>query len=304
MTNQSGQQFQNGIKHSWTTIDNNIFDDEENFKGWEKPVFMALMRYSFGLGGEARPSQTTIAKKFGISRKTVNEVMGRLEEKGFLERCGLHSKTKTVIWRTRIPEEIDVIYKQNDLDRAKKRLAYKGQATDEIFLPDQAPEPAKEPTPAAKEKKPRKPKEVDNIPYEEIIGYLNQKAGRNFDHETETYRKAIRKYWGKYSLQDFKTVIDNQVADWTPGKYFSSGKEAATYLKPTTLFGPKFDEYLNNTPQQPQQKTYGHVKPLEEASPFGEVDGISYDLRIPEQADAYENAKRAANKRKRELMAQ
>ena len=82
-------------------------------------------------------------------------------------------------------------------------------------------------------------KEPDNIPYKEIIDYLNSKTGKNYRDNVQKNRSLIKARWSEgYQLDDFKHVIDNMVKDWSGTKY-------AKYLRPETLFGTKFDGYLN-----------------------------------------------------------
>lgn len=74
---------------------------------------------------------------------------------------------------------------------------------------------------------------------EEIISYLNQKAGTNYRTKTETTRSKIRaKLNANYTVDDLKTVIDKKCAEWI-------GTEYEKYLRPETLFGNKFESYLN-----------------------------------------------------------
>ena len=83
------------------------------------------------------------------------------------------------------------------------------------------------------------PKEPDNIPYKEIIDYLNSKTGKNYRDNVQKNRSLIKARWSEgYRLEDFKQVIDNMFKDWSGTKY-------AKYLRPETLFGTKFDGYLN-----------------------------------------------------------
>ncbi|UXD81460.1 hypothetical protein D4351_033 [Lactococcus phage D4351] len=94
-------------------------------------------------------------------------------------------------------------------------------------------------------------KSDDVIPYSEIISYLNEKAGRSFK-TTEAHKRFIKARWNEnYKLDDFKKVVDNKVADWT-GKTIN-GQPAEKYLQPSTLFGTKFDNYLNQTPMRQEQ---------------------------------------------------
>lgn len=83
------------------------------------------------------------------------------------------------------------------------------------------------------------PKDPDNILYKEIIDYLNSKTGKNYRDNVQKNRSLIKARWSEgYRLDDFKQVIDNMVKDWSGTKY-------AKYLRPETLFGTKFDGYLN-----------------------------------------------------------
>lgn len=79
----------------------------------------------------------------------------------------------------------------------------------------------------------------DDIPYEEIINYLNEKTGKKF-RVVDSNKKLIRARWReKYTLEDFKKVIDIKVEKWL-------GNDMEEYLRPKTLFASShFDDYLN-----------------------------------------------------------
>jgi len=85
----------------------------------------------------------------------------------------------------------------------------------------------------------------NNNIYTPVIAYLNEKAGTSFKPTTEATRKLIRaRIKDGFTLQDFKTVIDNQCRKW-------KGTEWQDYLRPSTLFAPsKFEGYLNARSQQ------------------------------------------------------
>ncbi len=74
----------------------------------------------------------------------------------------------------------------------------------------------------------------------EIIGYYNEKLGKNL--RPKTYRSLIEaRFREGYEVEDFKTVIDNKASEWL------NNPKMASNLKPTTLFRPcRFDEYLNS----------------------------------------------------------
>jgi uncharacterized phage protein (TIGR02220 family) len=75
--------------------------------------------------------------------------------------------------------------------------------------------------------------------YDSIISYLNQKASTSYKSTTNSYRVFINnKLKNGYKLEDFYKVIDNKTIDWI-------GTDFEKFLRPETLFGNKFDTYLN-----------------------------------------------------------
>jgi len=55
-----------------------------------------------------------------------------------------------------------------------------------------------------------------DVPYSEIVTYLNQKANRNFKPNTASTVRFINGRWGDgYRLPDFKAVIDRIVKAWS-----------------------------------------------------------------------------------------
>jgi len=80
----------------------------------------------------------------------------------------------------------------------------------------------------------------------QIILYLNEKANKNYSVEAKEARRCINARIAEgYSVNDFKKVIDIKVSKWlnTPQE---------DYLRPITLFGTKFNSYLNERPQHEQ----------------------------------------------------
>ncbi len=76
--------------------------------------------------------------------------------------------------------------------------------------------------------------------YKTIVSYLNEKAGTNYKHTTAKTRTAIHARLEEgFTLDDFKTVIDKKCADWL------CDEKMEKYLRPETLFGTKFEGYLN-----------------------------------------------------------
>ena len=78
-----------------------------------------------------------------------------------------------------------------------------------------------------------------SIPYGEIIDYLNNKLGTHYKDETKKTRDLIKaRFNDGFNLEDFIIVIDKKYEDW-------KNSEQAKYLRPETLFGNRFESYLN-----------------------------------------------------------
>lgn len=80
----------------------------------------------------------------------------------------------------------------------------------------------------------------NNIDYNNIIVYLNEKAKTNYKPTTPKTQSLIRARVNEgFTKEDFKKVIDNKTAEWL-------GSDMEKYLRPETLFGTKFESYLNS----------------------------------------------------------
>lgn len=72
-----------------------------------------------------------------------------------------------------------------------------------------------------------------------IVDYLNEKAGTHYRAASKATARHIEARLNEgFTLQDFFAVIDKKVAEW-------KGGEMERYLRPETLFGTKFEGYLN-----------------------------------------------------------
>ena len=82
--------------------------------------------------------------------------------------------------------------------------------------------------------------EDDGIPYAEIVSLLNGAAGTAYRPTSRKTRSLIRARWAEgFALADFAAVIDTMVAAW------GDDPKMSAYLRPETLFGTKFESYLN-----------------------------------------------------------
>jgi len=75
-----------------------------------------------------------------------------------------------------------------------------------------------------------------------VINYLNTTTGRNYSPKTKSTRTKIRSWINQgMTLDDFERVIRVKSEEWLNDPYWNQ------FLRPDTLFGPKFEGYLNSS---------------------------------------------------------
>ncbi|UZN41867.1 conserved phage C-terminal domain-containing protein [Lactobacillus sp. IBH004] len=104
--------------------------------------------------------------------------------------------------------------------------------------------------------------------HQDVIDYLNEKLGARYKASSAINKRLIdARVKEGYKLDDFKQVIDNKVASW------ANDTKMSKYLRPQTLFGTKFESYLNErAPNVPAHAEFG-----EEAYANGTMDGVDED---------------------------
>lgn len=74
---------------------------------------------------------------------------------------------------------------------------------------------------------------------QKVIQYLNSTAGTTFELRGMVNLSVIdARIKDGYTISDFMVVVDKKVKDW-------KGTDWAKYLRPETLFGNRFHNYLN-----------------------------------------------------------
>lgn len=114
----------------------------------------------------------------------------------------------------------------------------------------------KEDTPLTPQRGESRPRPAKSVPGEvaEIVAYLNKVTGTDYKPTTKKTQQLIKaRMRDGFTVADFQTVIDKKNQD----EWFVTGG----YMRPETLFGTKFEGYLNERPknlaQQPAQRIYG-----------------------------------------------
>jgi len=81
----------------------------------------------------------------------------------------------------------------------------------------------------------------------EYLNYVTQQSYKpNYPQTQNDMGKLIDLGYG---IADFKKVIDKKWSDW-------KGTEFEKYLRPQTLFGKKFENYLNESPRVTKSRLF------------------------------------------------
>ena len=97
--------------------------------------------------------------------------------------------------------------------------------------------------------------EPDQLPYKEVVDYLNEKTGSKYRSSGTKTKNSIKARFNEgFSLDDFRTVIDVKSKQWL------TDQKMKQYLRPETLFGTKFESYLNENQvtSKPAMKNGGY----------------------------------------------
>lgn len=82
------------------------------------------------------------------------------------------------------------------------------------------------------------PVPVDSSP-SSLIEYLNHKVGSSYRTDAKTIQLVTDLIGMGYTADDIRSVIDKKAADWL------NDSKMRQHLTPSTLFGPRFSEYLS-----------------------------------------------------------
>lgn len=187
---------------------------------------------------------------YGVSKKTISNWISSLDERGFIKS--------------------EMIYKENSKEIKERRLYITRMEKDFVTYGRNVLNPTEENFHTPMEEKvkdnntsfnntsnnTRDIKDIveqsttASIPYAEVIDYLNQKTGKNFKSTSKATQRHIKaRFADGFTLDDFKQVIDTKTSQWLKDKKMSA------YLRPDTLFGTKFESYLNEVSAKPKQDT-------------------------------------------------
>lgn len=179
--------------------------------------------------GEFVTSLKSLAQLAGVSIRNVRTAIDRFENLEFLTNQSTNRGRliKIINWGT---------YQQGDYKADKpndKPLTSPRQAPDKLLTTINNDKNVKNDKNVIKEK---------DI-YCRVVQYLNQKTGKKFSDKSKTTRSFIKaRINDGFNEQEFYVVIDNKCSKWL------SDPKMMEFLRPQTLFGTKFESYLQDTP--------------------------------------------------------
>lgn len=206
-----------------------------NLKGNELLAYAVIYGFSQTDGAKFTGSRKYLAEWCGCSMATIDRTLNSLVDKGLISRTsyvtkhGYRAVEYAAIGPTNTGEPSDTEPRTTETD---------GPHT-----------PTSEPQPLLNEPQaPAQPKEPD--PTEEVIDHLNQRAGTHYKTTTANTRKLIKSRLKEgFTVDELKLVIDKKCAEWL------NNRDMVQYLRPETLFGNKFEGYLNSKATSPNNRT-------------------------------------------------
>lgn len=90
----------------------------------------------------------------------------------------------------------------------------------------------------------------------EVVEYLNKKTNQKYKATSKATKAKIKARLNEcYTLDDFIVVIDKKASEWL------NDEKMSKYLRPETLFGSKFENYLNQ-PVVKRSQEYAEAMPF------------------------------------------
>ena len=216
-------------------------------------ILMGEILSMLNVTGEFFMSNTELAKRLHVTPRSVKDYLILLEKKGLIKRANVYAdqEQKVVMgrkitagdtlgkyislgWGSSLPQG-----READFTRVGKHTSPKynnviehKNRTNNI------------------NKGPAKKAEPEEIPYKEIIDYLNSKTKAHYKASSKVNQRLIKaRIKDGYTPEDFKTVINNKAFEWQHTDMWK-------YMRPSTLFGSHFDDYLN---ENKLQKSVGTI---------------------------------------------
>lgn len=162
-----------------------------------------------------------------------------LQDYGYVKRMRTRNKKGTFDWETIVQERPHTDFPQVDKPVVDKPQMDKPQVDNRKLLSNDELSNKELSNEEVSNDKKTVVEKLD-IDFSEIVEYLNLKAGKQYRATTKKTQSLIKARVNEgFTTDDFKKVIDNKAAEW------KNDNDMNKFLRPETLFGNKFEGYLN-----------------------------------------------------------
>jgi uncharacterized phage protein (TIGR02220 family) len=206
-----------------------------------------IMIDSEGFTTVENPLQVELsAGDMGVEPGELTAILGYCVEIGLFQRDKNTSGDGTVLSSRRLKQDMQaVIDGRNSENESYRRRKYTEESRVEESRVEEREENAmsgnESPDPVGVLLDQQKG-ELEPIPYVKIIDALNTSAGAKYNPKTDATRRFIKARWNEgYRFCDFLKVIEVKCAQW------KRDPKMVSFLRPQTLFGTKFEAYLNES---------------------------------------------------------
>ena len=163
-------------------------------------------------------------KRLNLTTQKVRTILKKFEKEGYIQLLTSGSKGKESTLKLTIKQQL---FNNNTINKNEYSKQIEDLDNNNVTTNQQ------------QSNNTTKKKEKDNNIYSLVIDYLNSKANTKFRASTKNTQSYINaRVREGYKLEDFIIVIDTKCDDWL-------GTNWERYLRPATLFGTKFENYLN-----------------------------------------------------------
>lgn len=202
--------------------DNNLTPSEKLFYG----EITALTQKT----GECWASNSYFAKLYGVSTRSITNWVSHLEKYKYIQTETINKDNSKEIEKRviRLPIENNFYtyrkkvlegYRKKELGGIENNFQENNTSNNNTSINN---------------------KEIYKESIEEIINYLNNKIDTHYKTTTPKTKQLITARLNEgFTVEDFKKVIENKYSTWF------KDKKMCNYLRPETLFGTKFENYLN-----------------------------------------------------------
>lgn len=164
-------------------------------------------------------------KRLNLTTQKVRTILKKFEKEGYIKFLTSGSKGKESTLKLTIKQQL---FNNNATNKSEELQQVEDLGSNNLTTRQQQSNNTTK----------KKEKDNNNI-YSLVIDYLNRKASTNYRSTTKNTQSFINARLKEgYTVEDFKKVVDSKSKEWL-------NTDFEKYLRPATLFGTKFENYLN-----------------------------------------------------------